>query len=112
KTKNNFKYKKLDFERVVAECKNKDSQGCNWEVTARKIPEEATFSIRKVGKEHSCVGPGDHTNPACNARFVSEYLKKKLTATSTIPKAWEIVDDWIWPAFDTYVPYWVANDAR
>ncbi|RZC47271.1 hypothetical protein C5167_040225 [Papaver somniferum] len=91
-----------------------DTQNCAWMVNARKLPDEddPTVTVRECNTEHTCKNPNEDYSRKCNAKFVAKYLLKTMDVASPVDKAADIANKIIRPRLQTYIPKWVANNAR
>lgn len=103
-----FKLRKSEPHRVYADCYYKESHGCMWKVTARKLLDENTFTIRETNLVHTCNGCEEpNKNKKCNSEFVAEHLKKTMKPCEEIPKPRQICDYLIWGDLNVEIPYWL-----
>ncbi|XP_026378442.1 uncharacterized protein LOC113272862 [Papaver somniferum] len=86
---------------------------CPWYISARRIPGEATWSIRDFHLHHTCIGDPYGRNSCANPEFVAQHVINKLREShvKNVPKPSEIAAEF-WTSHNTLIPYHVAWKAR
>ncbi|XP_026415861.1 uncharacterized protein LOC113311233 [Papaver somniferum] len=79
----------------------------------RRIPGEATWSIRDFQLHHTCIGDPYGRNSCENPEFVAQHVINKLREShgKTVPKPSDIAAEF-WTSHNTLIPYHVAWKAR
>ncbi|XP_026410549.1 uncharacterized protein LOC113305760 [Papaver somniferum] len=108
------RFTKSDNIRINDVCKGfGDPILCPWYISARRIPGEATWSIRDFHLYHTCIGDPYERNSCANSEFVAQHVINKLREShgKTVPKPSEIAAEF-WTTHDTLISYHVAWKAR
>ncbi|KAI3963323.1 hypothetical protein MKW98_022745, partial [Papaver atlanticum] len=108
------RFTKSDNIRTKAVCKGfGEPILCPWYISARRIPGEATWSIRDFHLHHTCIGDPYGRNSCANPEFVAQHVINKLRQShgKNVPKPSEIAAEF-WTSHNTLIPYHVAWKAR